>query len=124
MTPPLKSTWVGQARPLAPASDRRGDVAAAAVCRVKEPREVPRDGGVGRVRQADLLKPDAALPCRHRVARHRREEPVEQHLIHVVDRQRRLDRAADQTGTAAEERHRPLALRRDRSASASFASRH
>ena len=59
-TPPLNSTCVGQARPLGPR--RTAPCSAAGRLLPQEARQVPRDGGVGRVGQADLLQAHAALP--------------------------------------------------------------
>ena len=71
---------------------------------------MPGDGCVRRIRQPDFLETHAPQTFRHRVARHRREEPLEQHSIHVVNRQRGLDCAANEPRPAAQQRDRPLGL--------------
>ena len=49
----------------------------------QEARHVPRDRGIGGVRQAEFLQADAALRRGHLVAAHRREEAFAEHLFDV-----------------------------------------
>src|SRR5215207_7279999 len=74
----------------------------------EEAREVFRDGGVGRVRQPQLLKPDAPLTRRHLVAPDGGEEAVGEDALKVFAAQLRLDRPADELRALAEQRDRLL----------------
>ena len=76
----------------------------------QEARHVPGDGGIGGVRQSDLLQAHAPLPRRHILAGHVREEALAQNALDVVAMQRRLDGAAHQAGSLAQDGHRLLRL--------------
>ena len=83
MTPPLKSTCVGR-RGRRTAPDRPTSRRPPPRC-AQEPRQVPRDGRVGGVRQAELLQADAPLARRHRIARARRgKKPSTSTLFTIV----------------------------------------
>ena len=71
----------------------------------QEPRQVPRDGGVGRVGQADLGQAGAAA-ARGQIGRSaRRQEAVEQHRLEQLARELGLDRAPDDLRAAAQNIH-------------------
>ena len=63
-----------------------------------------RDRGIGGVREADFLQADAPPRLRHVLARYLGEEAFEQHAIEIVAGQGGLDRSADQSRAAAENR--------------------
>ena len=70
---------------------------------------MPCDGRIGGIRQADFLKPGAALECRHIVAFDRGQESLAQHAVDVVAVQGGFDGAAHQATAFTEYRHRLLA---------------
>ncbi len=74
----------------------------------QEARHVPRDRGIGRVGQADLLQADAPLLRRHIRARDRRQEAFAEYVLDVFAQQRGLDGAAHQARALAQNRDRLL----------------
>ena len=68
----------------------------------EEAGQVFCDRGIGRVRQSEFLKSDAALPHGHFGIRHDREEAIDQRLFDVFAQQLGLDSSADQLRAFAE----------------------
>src|SRR5439155_23187395 len=72
----------------------------------KESRQLSRDGGIGRIREAELLKTGDWAPRRHLVASDQRKKAVDQHLIQLLAAELPANRVPDQLRPFSEHRDR------------------